>query len=311
MEKVLLWGGFNLFILVMIAIDLGVFNKSAHKITVKEALTWSVIWIALAMLFCGGLYYWQGHEIALQFLSGYLIEKSLSVDNIFVFLLLFSYFKVKSEHQHIVLEWGIIGALLMRGALILLGTALIQRFEWVMYIFGAFLVYTGIKMGVQGEDEEVDPTSNPVFKLARRMFPVTDGYRDRKFFVMEKGKRFATPLFLVLLVVETTDLVFALDSIPAIFAVSRDAFIVYSSNVFAVMGLRSLYFALAGIMDTFHYLKIGLAVILTFVGAKMIVEEWLHIETWMTLTTIGVVLLLSVLASLVWPKKESDAPVQH
>jgi len=303
-DSTLLWVGFNVFVLLMVALDLGVFNRKAHSISVKEALTWSAVWITLALAFCGGIYYYQGRELALQFLSGYLIEKSLSVDNIFVFLLLFSYFKVKAEHQHTVLEWGIIGALVMRGILIVIGSALIQQFEWILYIFGAFLIYTGIKMGLQKEDDQIDPTHNPIFKLARRWFPVTPNYVGKKFFVMQNGRRFITPLFLVLLVVETTDLVFALDSIPAIFAVSKDSFIVYTSNVFAIMGLRSLYFALAGVMELFHYLKLGLAAILTFVGVKMIIEAWVHIDTLLSLGIIIGVLVLSVVASLVWPKNE-------
>lgn len=289
----------------MLALDLGVFNRKAHTISVKEALTWSAVWISLALIFNLGLYYYEGKEIALQFLAGYLIEKSLSVDNLFVFILLFTYFRVDGKLQHKVLYWGILGALIMRAVLIYLGAVLIEQFHWIIYVFGGFLIFTGIKMAVsKGEDEE--PTENFVVKLFRRFFPVVHEYHGDKFFIKKDGRSFATPLFIVLIIVETTDLVFALDSIPAIFAVSRDPFIVYTSNVFAILGLRSLYFALAGVMNMFHYLKIGLAIILCFVGLKMVLSDVIHLPIVIALGVIAGVLTLSVVASLVWPQKPDE-----
>lgn len=299
--------GFNVFVAAMLALDLGLFRRKSHVIRVREALIWSGVWVSLAMAFNGLVYFWKGKEAALQFLAGYLIEESLSVDNLFVFLLVFSYFKVAPHVQHKVLFWGIIGAALMRATLILLGTALITRFEWVMYIFGAFLVITGAKLGLSGEDgEQVDPGANPVVRLVRRLMPITETYHDDRFFVRQDNKLFATPLFIVLVVVETTDLVFALDSIPAIFAVTTDPFIVYTSNIFAILGLRSLYFALAGMMELFHYLRYGLAFILSFVGVKMLVNKLYHIPIGVALGVIALVLALSVVASLRWPPKPGE-----
>jgi tellurite resistance protein TerC len=277
-----MWVGFNLFVLALLALDLGVFHRKAHAVTVKEATIWSAVWISLAMLFNLGIYlFWNNispaspyanGDAALAFFTGYLIEKSLSVDNIFVFVLIFSYFRVPAKYQHRVLFWGILGALVMRGILILVGAALIEEFHWIIWIFGAFLIFTGVRMAFH-KNEELHPEDNPLVRLIRRFMPVTESYEGARFFVRDAGKLLATPLFLVLLIVESTDLIFALDSIPAIFAVTQDPFIVYTSNVFAILGLRSLYFLLAGVMDKFYYLKLGLAVVLTFVGVKMLMPD--------------------------------------
>ena len=298
-----LWIGFNVFVLAMLALDLGVFHKNAHIVTFKESMTWTVVWVSLALLFNLGVWHFMGSQKGLEFLTGYVIEKSLSVDNIFVFALLFSYFAVPPLYQHKVLFWGILGALVLRAIMIFLGAALIERFAWIIYVFGAFLILTGIKMIVKRE-EEIHPERNPLVRWFKKLMPVTNDYRGDKFFVRENGVRMATPLFVVLLLVEFSDLIFAVDSIPAIFAVTKDPFIVYTSNVFAILGLRSLYFALAGVMDKFHYLKIGLGVVLTFVGVKMLLghTEW-KIDTHVSLGVIVAVLAASVVASLFWPKK--------
>jgi len=299
------WGLFNLFILVLLAFDLGVLNRKSHEVSLKEALAWSAFWIALALTFCGGVWWYGGHDKALEFFTGYVIEYSLSVDNIFVFILIFGYFSVHPEYRHKVLFWGILGALVMRGLMILLGVSLIHRFEWIIYIFGAFLIFTGIRMLFQGEDDKVDPQKNILVRILRKIMPVTDDYHGNKFFVKLDGKRFATPLLVVLLVIETTDLIFATDSIPAILAISRDPFIVYTSNVFAILGLRSLYFALAGVMDIFHYLKYVLSIILTFVGVKMLLSHTAYkIPTVWALLVIVLLLAGAVIASLLWPQKE-------
>lgn len=298
------WILFNIFIIGLLALDLGVFHKKSHTVKVKEALGWSAVWITLALLFNAGLWYMEGKEPALEFLTGYLIEKSLSVDNLFVFLLVFSYFRVPARYQHKILFWGIIGALVMRGILIVIGAALITQFHWIIYIFGAFLVYTGIKMFFQKDEEEIHPERNIFVRLFKKMYPVTHEYHGDKFFAIENGRRVATPLIIVLIVVEVTDLVFAVDSIPAIFAVTRDPFIVYTSNVFAILGLRSLYFALAGIMDLFHFLKYGLAIVLSFVGVKMLTGDIIDIPIVVALGVIGGVLLLSVLLSLWIPHEK-------
>lgn len=316
-EYLWLWVGFNLFVLAMLAIDLGVFHRHAHIVSVREAALWSVLWISLSLLFNLGIYfYWHdlvphstytNTEAALAFLTGYLIEKSLSVDNIFVFVLIFSYFAVPAIYQHRVLFWGIIGALMMRATLIFLGAALIERFHWIIYIFGAFLIYTGVKMAFH-KDEAIEVEENGVVRLFRRFMPVTDRYHDGDFFVRHAGKLMATPLLLVLIVVETTDLVFALDSIPAIFAVTTNAFLVYTSNIFAILGLRSLYFLLAGVIDKFQYLKLGLAVVLTFVGGKMVVESFIHIPTAVSLGFVALTLTVAIVASLLRsPKTETIA----
>jgi tellurite resistance protein TerC len=298
-----LWVGFNVFVLAMLALDLGVFHRKAHVVSLKESLTWTFVWVGLALVFNAGVWHYYGSQKAIEFFTGYLIEKSLSVDNVFVFALLFSYFAVPSQYQHKVLFWGILGALVMRAIMIALGAALITKFSWIIYVFGGFLILTGIKMIVKRE-EEIHPERNPVVKWFKKLMPVTADYRGDKFFVRENGIRMATPLFVVLLLVEISDLIFAVDSIPAIFAVTKDPFIVYTSNVFAILGLRSLYFALAGVMDKFHYLKIGLGVVLSFVGVKMILAHtaW-KIDTLVSLGVIVVILTTSVVWSLVKPKK--------
>ena len=305
------WIVFNAFVLLMLALDLGVFHRKSHTVKVKEALIWSGVWVVMALIFGAGVWHYKGRDLALQFLAGYVIEKALSVDNLFVFLVLFSFFKVKPDYQHKVLFWGILGALLMRAAMIGVGAALIARFHWVMYIFGGFLVLTGIKLAVSKEDHK-DVGDNLIVRLFRKVFPVTSDYREARFFVKENGKRLATPLFLVLLTVEFTDLVFALDSIPAIFAVSTNTFIVYTSNVFAILGLRSLYFALAGCMGLFVYLKFGLAIILAFVGVKMLIVDLYKIPIGLSLGIILGVLVASVVISLKWPPrpKKEEAPAQ-
>jgi tellurite resistance protein TerC len=301
-DRVWLWIGFNVFVLAMLALDLGVFHRKAHVVKLKESLTWTAVWVLLALAFNAGVWYFAGSQKALEFLTGYLIEKSLSVDNVFVFALLFSYFAVPALYQHKVLFWGVLGALVMRAVMIVLGTALITKFSWVIYIFGAFLVLTGIKMIVKRE-EEIHPERNPVVRWFKKLMPVTNDYREDHFFVVQDGRRWATPLFVVLLLVEISDLIFAVDSIPAIFAVTSDPFIVYTSNVFAILGLRSLYFALAGVMDKFHYLKIGLGVVLAFVGVKMILAHTAYkIDTMVALLIVVLVLATSVIASLLRPK---------
>ncbi len=302
-EQPLLWIGFNLFVLAMLAVDLGVFHRTAHAVTFRESVAWTCIWVVLALLFNLGIWHFSGSQKALQFFTGYLIEKSLSVDNVFVFALLFSYFAVPATYQHKVLFWGILGALVMRAIMIVLGAALIAKFAWIIYVFGGFLILTGIKMIVKRE-EEIHPERNPVVKAFKKLMPVTADYRQDRFFVREDGVRKATPLFVVLLLVEISDVIFAVDSIPAIFAVTTDPFIVYTSNVFAILGLRSLYFALAGVMDKFHYLKIGLGVVLTFVGVKMILAHtaW-KIDTLISLGVIVLILLASVVMSLLRPKR--------
>ncbi|HUQ49205.1 MAG TPA: TerC family protein [Terriglobales bacterium] len=297
------WVAFNVFVVVMLALDLGVFHRKSHVVKFKEALVWSAVWISLAGAFAVLVYYWRGQEAGLQFVTGYLIELSLSVDNLFVFLILFSYFKVPDVHQHKVLFWGIVGALLMRVIFILGGVALINRFHWIIYVFGAFLVYTGIKLAVQDETD-IHPETNPVLKWFRRTFPMTKDYEGGNFFVVKDGKRFATPLFAVLLVVETTDLLFAVDSIPAILAITRDPFIVYTSNVFAILGLRSMYFALAGLMAIFHYLNYGLAAILVFIGAKMLASSYYKIPIVVALGVVASFLALSIVASILFPPKD-------
>jgi len=289
----------------MLALDLGVFHRKNHEVKVKEALIWTFVWITLALIFNYGIYYFQGKEKALEFLAGYLIEKSLSIDNIFVFILIFSYFNVPTLYQHKVLFWGIIGALVMRAIFIFAGVALINKFHWVIYIFAVFLVFTGIKMLLQRE-QKIDPDKNPVVRLFKKMFSVTDSFHGDKFFVTLNAKTYATPLFIVVLMVEVTDLIFAVDSIPAILAITKDPLIVYSSNVFAILGLRSLYFALAGMHKSFRYLKFGLAAILIFVGIKMFLSGFYPIPILMALIIIAVILLTSVIASLVIKPKPTS-----
>lgn len=305
-NQLLLWVVFNIFVISMLALDLGVFHRKAHEVRIREALLWSAFWIILSLLFNVGVYFWRGSVVALEFLTGYLLEKSLSVDNIFVFLMIFTYFRVPYLHQHKVLFWGILGALIMRALFILIGVTLIQKFHWVIYIMGGFLIVTGIKMATQ-KDDEIHPERNPVLRLFRRIMPVTENYEGGRFFVRRRGALYATPLFVVVLVVETTDVIFAVDSIPAILAITLDPFIVYTSNVFAILGLRALYFALAGIMRLFHYLPYGLSLILVFVGIKMLLVDIYKIPIGIALGTVATILIVSVLASMIWPPKEEEA----
>jgi tellurite resistance protein TerC len=299
----LFWILFNLFVLSMLVLDLGVFHRRAHTVKFREALAWSGAWIVLAAIFAVVIFFWHGRTPALEFVTGYVIELSLSVDNLFVFLLIFRFFQVPAIHQHKVLFWGILGALIMRAIFIAAGVSLIQKFHWIIYAFGAFLVYSGIKLFFQ-EEAEIHPEKNPVLRLFRRWVPVTKDYVGNKFFVRSAGL-YATPLFVVLLVVETTDLLFAVDSIPAILAITRDAFIVYTSNVFAILGLRSMYFALAGMMEMFRYLHYGLSLVLISVGAKMLLSHYFEIPTSVALAAVAGVLAISVIASMANPKKKA------
>jgi tellurite resistance protein TerC len=304
-----LWGlvGFNVVVLAILALDLGVLHRRSAKVSLKEAASWSAVWVALSLSFALAVYRTMGNQAGLEFLTGYLIEYALSVDNIFVFVLIFSSFKVPEEYQHRVLFWGIIGALVLRGVMIVAGSVLVARFSWMLYIFGAFLVYTGIKMALQKDELPYNPQHDPILRFARRILPVTTDYRGDKFFVEEPDatgtmRRTATPLFIVLLIVESTDIIFATDSIPAVFAVTRDPFIVYTSNVCAILGLRALYFLLGGVVDKFVYLKLGLSLILIFIGVKMLVEPFFHVPILGSLGVVGAVLAASVVASLRWPR---------
>ncbi len=296
MSTPLLWALFNLFILAMLALDLGIAARRNRPLTLPEALGWSAFWVSLAVLFGVGVYFWRGGEAALQFATGFIIEESLSVDNLFVFLMLFSYFKVPPVHQHRVLFWGILGAIVFRTIFIFVGVALIERFHWILYVFGAFLVYTGWKMATKKE-EEIDPDKNPVLKWIRSWLPVTPTYHGKAFFVRQEGRLFATPLFIVLLTVEMTDVIFAVDSIPAVLAISSDPFIIYTSNVFAILGLRSLFFALSGMMGLFHLLNYGLSVILIFVGTKMLISSFYTIPIGVSLGVVVATLAISIIAS--------------
>jgi tellurite resistance protein TerC len=298
-----LWLGFSLFILVMLSLDLGLFNRKAHTIKYKEAWIWSSVWVSLALIFCGIVFYTQGSVRGFEFLTGYLIELSLSVDNLFVFLLIFSYFKVPARFQHRVLFWGVVGALVMRLTMIFIGAALISRFHWIIYIFGGFLVYTGIKM-FRHEEVEIHPDQNILVRTVTRFLPITRHYDGEKFFTRIDGKLTGTLLLLVLIVVEITDLIFAVDSIPAIFAITRDTFIVYTSNVFAILGLRSMYFLLAGVVEKFRYLRTGLAIVLTFIGTKMLLTAvGFHLDIRISLVFVALVLIGSVVASIFFPPK--------
>jgi tellurite resistance protein TerC len=293
------WFAFVAGVLVMLALDLGVFNRKAHVVTIKEAAIWTSVWVALGLAFAGLMFAWQGQQRGLEWLTGYLIEYSLAVDNIFVFVLVFSAFAVPPQYRHRVLFWGIIGALLMRGAMIAVGAELIDRFHWILYVFGGFLVFTGLRMLFSKKDHHADLEQNPAVKLARRLFPISKEYDGQKFFTVKNGVRMATPLFLVLVFIEFTDLIFAVDSIPAIFAITRDPFIVFTSNVMAILGLRSMYFLLADIVDRFVYLKTGLAVILSFIGVKLLLIDTFKIPTVLSLGVIVAVLAVSVIASLI------------
>lgn len=304
--SIFFWIVFNIIIFLVLALDLGIFNKKAHRITVKEALIWSSVWISLAFLFNVFVLVEFGKTKALEFFTGYVIEYSLSIDNIFVFILIFSYFSVKPQYQHKILFWGILGALIMRGIFIFAGVTLINRFHWIVLIFGGFLVFSGIKMLYQKEEISVEPGKNKIVRLFRKFLPVTETLHGNSFFVKQNKMLYATPLFLVLLVIESTDLIFAVDSIPAILAISRDTFIVYTSNIFAILGLRSLYFAVSGIMGFFRYLKVGLAIVLAFVGTKMLLSYFhLEIPILISLATVLTILLVSILASIIIRKKES------
>jgi tellurite resistance protein TerC len=305
MENTLLfWVLFNAFVIGLLLLDLLVFNRRAHAIKLKEALGWSAFWVCLSLCFNFLVYRTMGHEAGVEWLTGYLVEKALSVDNLFVFLLIFTYFKVPAEYQHRILFWGVLGALVLRGIFIVAGAALLAKFHFLLYVLGAFLVYTGIRMGLSDSSEpDINPEGNPIVRFLSRHLPITRQPDGGKFFTTREGVRFATPLFVVLVLVETTDVVFAADSIPAILAISRDTFVVYTSNVFALLGLRALYFALASLMQLFHYLHYGLALILIFIGGKLLLEDIYPLPMPLALGAVGVLLLGSVGASLLWPKK--------
>jgi len=305
-ESTVLWTSFNAFVLGMLALDLGVFHKKSHTVSVREALTWTGVWVTLALFFNLFVYFYFGEELAVEFFTGYLIEKSLSVDNIFVIIMIFSYFQVPQEYQHKVLFWGILGALVMRVIFIFSGIELIHRFHWLIYIFGGFLVFTGVRM-LTASEQKFDPEKNPIMKISRKLFSITPTFDGDNFFTRRDGKTWVTPLFLVVIMIETTDLIFAVDSIPAILAISEDPFIVYTSNVFAILGLRSLYFALSGIEKYFHYLKFGLSAILVFVGTKMCIMDFYKIPVAISLIIIVFVLTIAMIASVLFPKKEEAA----
>lgn len=292
-----LWIGFVLFVLVMLAIDLGVFHRKAHEVSLREAGIWSAVWVGLAALFNIGVYQWAGPQRALEFTTGYLIEKALAVDNIFVFVVIFSTFAIPAKYQHRVLFWGVLGALVMRAIFIVAGGALLERFHWTLYLFGALLLATGIKLLLQ-RDAEIHPERNPIVRWFQRMFPVVSEFHGDRFTVVREGRRFATPLLLALVAVEVTDLIFAVDSIPAIFAITTDPFIVFTSNIFAILGLRSLYFLLAGVITRFRYLKVGLSFVLIFVAAKMLLADVFKVPVLMSLAVIATILGVSVAISL-------------
>jgi tellurite resistance protein TerC len=311
MQHSWMWTAFAIVVTVMLALDLGIFHKKAHAVRPREALIWSLVWVSLAVAFAATLWCLDGHQTAIEFATGYVVELALSVDNLFVFLLLFSYFAVPDRLQHRVLFWGIIGALVMRAMMIGAGAVLLDRFHWIIYVFGAFLVFTGIRMLMQ-PDGEMEPEKNPVLKLVRRVVPVCDDFVEDRFFTRAPWghdgavRTVATPLFVVLVLVETTDLVFAVDSIPAVFGVTRDPFVVYTSNVFAILGLRSMYFLLAAVVHRFWLLKPALSLVLLFVGAKMLTSPWYHMPTWISLVVIVGVLLGAVVVSLRFPRERSD-----
>ncbi len=299
----MMWLGFAVIMTTMFILDLGVFSRKSHEIRFREALSWTLVWVSLALAFNAGIYYFMGSDKALEFFTGYLIEESLSVDNLFVFIMIFSYFHVTKVHQPKILKWGILGALAMRAVFILVGIGLIERFHWMVYIFGGLLVFTGIKMAF-GKGEKIEPERNLLVRLVRRFVPLTARVRGDRFFIREEGVMSATPLFLTLLVVESSDVIFAVDSIPAVLAVTRDPFIVYTSNVFAIMGLRSLYYLLANVMEMFVYLKLGISFILAFVGAKMLLADVYPIPIYFSLGVIVGVLAISIVTSITIGKKE-------
>ncbi len=301
-NSIFLWVGFNVFVLIMLALDLGVFHRHSHEVKFKEAMTWSVVWIGLALIFNAGIWHYFGETKAIEFLTGYIVEKSLSIDNIFVFVLIFSAFQVPAAYQHRVLFWGVFGALIMRAIFIFAGVSLIAKFHWIIYVFGVFLIITGIKIA-RDKGTKVNVENNALLKLLRRVMPVTSEYSKSSFLVKVSGKLHATPLLLVLILIEATDLIFAVDSIPAILAITSDPFIVYTSNVFAILGLRSLYFALAGSLKYFTYLHYGLALILIFVGIKMLITDFYKINPFVSLAIIGSILAMSIAASFIWKKK--------
>jgi tellurite resistance protein TerC len=304
-ENLLLWIGFSVFVLIMLFLDLCVFHKKSHEVKIKEAILWSIVWISLALIFNYCVYLWFGEQKALEFLTAYIIEKSLSIDNLFVFIMIFGVFQVKAEYQHKILFWGIFGALVLRIIFIFGGIQIIQNFHWIIYVFGAFLIYTGIKIPFE-KDKKIEPEKNPLVRLFKTFFPVTNVFHGDKFFVKIDDKTFATPLFITLIVIEFSDLIFAVDSIPAVLAISDDAFIVYTSNVFAILGLRALYFALSGIVKYFRYLKYGLAAILIFVGTKMCISSIYKFPVHWSLLIILGLLILSVFASLIVPYKKDN-----
>lgn len=301
------WLLFNAFVLLMLAVDLFVFNRKNHVVTLRESLTWTAVWVAVSLVFFAGLWWQAGREPALEYLTGYLVEKSLSADNIFVFLLIFRYFAVPNRYQHRILFWGVVGALVMRFVFIFAGVALISQFHGILYVFGAFLLYSGIKMA-RNKDQEVHPDQNPVVRLFKRVMPVTEGDGEGKLFTRENGRLVATRLFIVLLVIETSDLLFAVDSIPAILAITQDTFLVYSSNVFAILGLRALYFALADVMERFHHLHYGLSGILIFIGIKMLLIDLWHVPVELSLAVIVALLAGSIITSLKFPPRDTDEP---
>lgn len=307
--QVALWVGFNLFVLAMLAVDLGLFHRKEHAVTAKEASIWTGVWVCISLAFCAGVWHFAGPKPGQAWLTAYIVEYALSVDNLFVFLMVFGYFRVPPKHQHRVLFWGILGAFIMRAGLIVAGTALVVRFHWLIYLFGAFLLYTAVKMLFAGDEEAADPEQQAVVKFARRVLPVSREGQGSRFFITEDGRRKVTPLFIVLLVVEVTDLLFATDSIPAVLGISQDPFIVYTSNVCAILGLRSLFFVVASLMDKFHYLKLSLSAILGFVGVKMLIT-FFHVEisTVVSLGVIGGLLALAMIASVIWPKPPEVTP---
>jgi len=300
------WTTFNLFLIAMIVLDLVVFRRRSHEVSMRESLGWTAVWVSLAMFFCLGIYHFHGHVRALHFLTAYLIEESLSVDNLFVFLLLFSYFNVPAKYQYKVLHWGILGALVFRAIFILSGIALIERFHWLIYVFGLILIVSGVNMA-RGKEMKVEPEKNPVLRLFRRFVPVADSYDGGRFVTRRSGRWLATPLLVVLVVIETTDILFAVDSVPAVLAITRDPFIVYTSNAFAIMGLRALYFTLAGLMRIFHFLHYGLSGILMFVGLKMVLSDIVNVPIVVSLGVVAGMLGISVIASLLWPEKKAAA----